>query len=175
MSLRSSSEYPFRGIFYLLIRSSLWGDLFCGILLIIVFTIVTSVLLFVFAFPSQSESLSHYMGKWIAWLIGFVLTIFEIGIVTLIFSCLFLAYYMETIFDRIWKEETISIQENENENRSRLFIKYSCIKSFFSFNSLPCLSCSHHKSIEFNSHSWNHSLYLHQWILLCLVIALSIF
>lgn len=129
MSLHPAYEYPFRGVIYLLIRPALWRDLFCGIILSILVTIATSILLFFFAFPAQSIGLSSFIVDWLSWIIGFFLTLFEIGIVTLIISCLFLAYYMDKIFDRIWREETMSVEQRVTTPRQSL-IKYSCIKSF---------------------------------------------
>ena len=133
MSVRPALIYPFRGMFYFFVHPSLWNELFCGVLFMFVFSLLTLVLFFVFVFSPQSVSLSVYLVDWLAWLVSFILTIFEIGLVVLICSCLFLAYYMETIFDAVWKEETWNREERQGEGRGReerIDRGYSCLKSF---------------------------------------------
>lgn len=129
MSLRPSQTYPIRGIFYLISHPTLWGQLFCGLIIMILVSIICSVLLFVFAFPSQSYSLSEYMPEWIGWIISFFLTLFEIATSILVLSSLFLAYYMDVIFDAVWRQEVMGINPEQCQRSSST--TYSCIKSFF--------------------------------------------
>ncbi len=42
------------------------------------------------------------MSEWIAWIISFLITLFEIGTSVLVFSSLFLAYYMDIILGVIF-------------------------------------------------------------------------
>ena len=96
-----------------------------------VFSLVVSIVFFVFVFPCQSAGLSIYMVNWLSWIISLILTIFEIGIVVLICSCLFLSYYMEVIFDAVWKEETLTITDRQRDQREEFLHRgYSCLKSF---------------------------------------------
>jgi len=128
MSLRPPHTYPIRGIFYLIRHPALWSQLICGLLLMIFVSIIVSVLLFVFAFPVQADALSSYMSDWIAWIISFFLTLFEMGTSILVLSSLFLAYYMNVIFDAVWRQETMGINPGETQRLSST--TYSCIKSF---------------------------------------------
>ncbi|CAF1215232.1 unnamed protein product [Adineta ricciae] len=129
MSLHSSYTYPFRGIFYLLSHPSLWRQISCGLLISILVSIVTSVLFFVFIFPLQAHAFEEYMSDWLSWIISFFITIYEIGILLLVISSLFLAYYMDVIFDAVWREETMGLTEGITQRISST--TYSCIKSFF--------------------------------------------
>jgi hypothetical protein len=94
----------------------------------IIVSIIFSVLLFVFAFPAQAYGLSEYMASWLSWILSFIITLFEIGTSVLIFSSLFLAYYMDVIFDAIWRQQAMGI--NQRQNQSLSSTTYSCIKSF---------------------------------------------
>ncbi|CAF4219381.1 unnamed protein product [Rotaria sp. Silwood2] len=128
MALRPSYTYPFHGIFYLIRHPSLWRHIFCGLIIMIIVSIISSILLFVFAFPGQAHGLSSYMSRWISWMLSFFLTLIEIAVSVLVFSSLFLAYYMDIIFDAVWRQETMGINQIQRE---RLSAKtYSCIKSF---------------------------------------------
>ena len=127
MSLRPAYTYPFRGIFYLICHPSLWSRIACGLLIMIISSLVFSILLFVFAFPGQAHALSEYIAPWLSWIISFILTLFEIGTSVLIFSSLYLSYYMDIIFDAVWREETVGINEGQTQ---RLSSSLSCIKSF---------------------------------------------
>ncbi len=129
MAIRPPYTYPFRGIYYLISHPRLWNHIFCGLLIMIIASIIFSILLFVFAFPAQAHGLSEYMELWLSWIISFILTLFEIGTSVLIFSSLFLAYYMDVIFDAVWRQETMGI--NEGESRRLSSTSFSCIKSFF--------------------------------------------
>ncbi|CAF2171199.1 unnamed protein product [Rotaria magnacalcarata] len=128
MVLHRSESYPIRGIFYLIRHPSLWRQIFCGLIVMILVSIIGSILLFIFAFPVQANCLSEYMPDWIAWIISFVLTLFEIGITVLVFSSLFLAYYMNIIFDAIWRQETMTTNREEIQLTSST--RTACIKSF---------------------------------------------
>ena len=128
MPLHSSKSYPIRGIVYLTGHPTLWNKIACGLLVMILVSIIVSVLLFVFAFPGQAHGLSLYMSSWIAWLISFILTLFEIAVGILICSSLFLAYYMDVIFDAVWRQETMGI--NPGEIQRTPSTTFSCIKSF---------------------------------------------
>ncbi|CAF1133460.1 unnamed protein product [Adineta steineri] len=128
MALRSAESYPIRGIFYLIRHPALWRHLVCGLLLMILVSIITSVLLLVFIFPIQSHALTEYMSEWIAWIISFFVTLFEIGVTILVLSSLFLAYYMDVIFDAVWRQETMGV--NPGESQRTISTTYSCIKSF---------------------------------------------
>lgn len=128
MVLHRAETYPIRGFIYLIVHPSLWKQLCIGLIIMILMTIITSILLFIFVFPSQSYCLSEYMYKSLSWIISFFLTLFEIAIIIMIFSCLFLAYYMNIIFDTIWHKETMTINRGETQILSTL--KGSCIKSF---------------------------------------------
>ncbi|CAF3691973.1 unnamed protein product [Rotaria sordida] len=128
MALRSSYTYPFHGIFYLITHPSLWRQISCGLIIMLIGSIIASILLFVFAFPSQAHGLSSHMAEWLSWVLSFFLTLIEIAISVLVFSSLFLAYYMEIIFDAVWRQETMGINEIQRE---RLLSRtYSFIKSF---------------------------------------------
>ncbi|CAF0870474.1 unnamed protein product [Rotaria sp. Silwood1] len=128
MVLHESYSYPIRGIFYLIRHPSLWRQLFCGLIIMLLVSIIASILLLVFAFPAQAYALSEHMASWISWIISFILTLFEIGIAVLLFSSLYLSYYMEIIFDAVVREETMIINHGETQMiSSRTF---SCIKSF---------------------------------------------
>jgi uncharacterized protein involved in cysteine biosynthesis len=129
MVLRSPQTYPVRGIFYLIRHPALWSQIVCGLLITILLSIIASVLLFVFAFPSQAYALSEHMAHWIAWIISFFLTLIEIGTSVLVLSSLFLAYYMDVIFDAVWRQETMGI--NQGRTQRTASTTYSCIKSFF--------------------------------------------
>jgi uncharacterized protein involved in cysteine biosynthesis len=129
MSLHSSKTYPIRGIFYLIRHPTLWNKIACGLLIMIIISIVVSVLLFVFAFPAQAHDLSQYMSSWIAWIISFFLTLYEIAVAVLVCSSLFLAYYMDVIFDAVWRQETMGITPGESQRTASTTL--SCIKSFF--------------------------------------------
>jgi len=129
MALRPAHTYPIRGIFYLTSHPPLWSQLVCGLLIMILVSIISLILLFVFAFPMQAYALSEYMSGWIAWIISFFLTLFEIATSVLVLSSLFLAYYMDIIFDAVWKQETMGINQGETQRLSST--TYSCIKSFF--------------------------------------------
>jgi hypothetical protein len=94
----------------------------------IIASIIFSVLLFVFAFPAQAYGLSEHMASWLAWILSFIITLIEIGTSVLIFSSLFLAYYMDVIFDAVWRQETMGINEGQSQRISST--AYSCIKSF---------------------------------------------
>jgi hypothetical protein len=128
MSLHPPQTYPIRGIFYLIRHPALWRQLICGLILMILVSILVSILLFVFAFPGEAELLSKYMSVWIAWIISFFLILFEIGTSVLFLSSLFLAYYMDIIFDAVWRQEVMGINRGESQRLSSE--RYSCIKSF---------------------------------------------
>jgi len=128
MVLRSAHQYPIRGICYLIRHPALWRHIVCGLLIMILVSIIASVLLFVFAFPAQAYGLSPYMANWIAWIISFFITLIEIATTVLVFSSLFLAYYMDIIFDAVWRQETMGIDRVERQTISSR--TYSCIKSF---------------------------------------------
>ncbi|CAM4794742.1 unnamed protein product [Rotaria magnacalcarata] len=128
MVLHRSESYPIRGIAYLIRHPSLWRQIFCGLIIMILVSIIVSILLFIFAFPVQANCLSEYMSDWIAWIISFFLTLFEIGITVLVFSSLFLAYYMNIIFDAIWRQETMATNREEIQLTSST--RTACIKSF---------------------------------------------
>lgn len=129
MPLRSSQTYPIRGIFYLISHPGLWSKLVCGLILMILVSIICSVLLFLFVFPYQAYALSEYMSEWIGWICSFFLTLFEIATSILVLSSLFLAYYMDIIFDAVWREEVMGINEEQTIQRSSS-TTFSCIKSF---------------------------------------------
>jgi hypothetical protein len=129
MVLRPSYTYPFRGIFYLIRHPSLWRHIFCGLIITILVSIIASVLLFLFVFPVQAHGLSLYMSDWISWILSFFLTLYEIAISVLVFSSLFLAYYMDVIFDAVWRRETMGPNQGQTQRISST--TYSCIKSFF--------------------------------------------
>jgi hypothetical protein len=128
MALRSPSTYPVRGIFYLISHPRLWNKIACGLFIMILASIILSVLLFVFAFPGQAHALSQYMSSVIAWIISFFLTLYEIAIAVLICSSLFLSFYMEVIFDAVWRQETMGV--NPGQTQRTASTTYSCIKSF---------------------------------------------
>ncbi|CAF1937019.1 unnamed protein product, partial [Rotaria magnacalcarata] len=128
MVLHRSESYPIRGIAYLIRHPSLWRQIFCGLIIMILVSIIVSILLLIFAFPVQANCLSEYMSDWIAWIINFFLTLFEIGITVLVFSSLFLAYYMNIIFDAIWRQETMATNREEIQLTSST--RTACIKSF---------------------------------------------
>ncbi|CAF0932879.1 unnamed protein product [Adineta ricciae] len=90
--------------------------------------IVTSVLLFVFIFPLQAQAFESYMADWLSWLISFFVTLFETGVSVLVISSLFLACYMDVIFDSVWRQETMGLNEGETHRKSAT--TYTCIKSF---------------------------------------------
>jgi hypothetical protein len=129
MALRSAYTYPVRGIFYLGRHPGLWSHIVCGLLIMILFSLISSVLLFVFAFPAQAYGLSIYIVSWLSWIISFFITLFEIGTIILVFSSLFLAYYMDVIFDAVWRQETMGI--NQGQSQRTASSRLSCIKSFF--------------------------------------------
>lgn len=129
MPIKASYTYPFRGIYYLLVHPALWNHIVCGLLIMLIASIVFCVILFVFAFPAQAYGLSSHMPEWIGWILSFLITLLEIGTSVLVFSSLFLAYYMDVIFDAVWREETVGINVGRNERLSST--TYSCIKSFF--------------------------------------------
>jgi uncharacterized protein involved in cysteine biosynthesis len=129
MALRPPETYPIRGIFYLIRHPGLWRQIVCGLLIMIIVSIIFSVLLFIFAFPAQAYGLSKYMPDWIGWILSFFITLLEIGTSVLVFSSLFLAYYMDVIFDAVWRQETMGINQGQNQRLSST--SYSCIKSFF--------------------------------------------
>jgi hypothetical protein len=129
MALRPAHTYPIRGIFYLTSHPPLWSQLVCGLLIMILVSIISLILLFVFAFPIQAYALSEYMSGWIAWIISFFLTLFEIATSVLVLSSLFLAYYMDIIFDTVWRHETMGI--NQGQAQRSVSTTFSCIKSFF--------------------------------------------
>ena len=122
MSLRPSYVYPFNGIIYLLTHPSMWKPILFGILLMIIFSLFTSIAFFVWIFPLQSLFLSSWVIHWLSWVISFLLTLFEIGIVILLFSCLYLSYYMGKIYTAVWNEETITMEHNRSEQRNSLRI-----------------------------------------------------
>lgn len=128
MAIHSASTYPFRGILYLARRPALWQHIVCGLLVMTVVSILTSVLLLVFIFPLQAHAFEEYMADWISWILSFFITIFEIGVIVLVLSSLFLAYYMDVIFDAVWREETMGIRQGETQRSAAS--TYSCIKSF---------------------------------------------
>ncbi|CAF1022238.1 unnamed protein product [Rotaria sordida] len=129
MTLHQSHSYPIRGFFYLIQHRSIWRYIIRALIIMILVSIIISILLFLFVFPSQANGLSKYMANWISWIISFILTLFEIGIIILIFSSLYIAYYMDVIFDAVWRQETMII--NQNETRERILsTSLSCIKSF---------------------------------------------
>ena len=127
MPVLPTSVYPLRGMFYLLSHPSLCRRLACGLFAMVLFSIVASILLFIFAFPWQAEALSGYTSVWLAWLISLLLTVLEIGTSVLIFSSVFLAQYMSQIFDAVCREETMLF--NREETPTPLAMRYSCLKS----------------------------------------------
>ncbi len=128
MALRPAHTYPIRGIYYLIRHPSLWNDVVCGLLVMILVSIIGSILLFVFGFPGQAYGLSKYMPEWIGWILSFFITLLEIATSILVFSSLFLAYYMDVIFDAVWHQETMGINQQEIQRPSST--TFSCIKSF---------------------------------------------
>lgn len=127
MPVLPTSVYPLRGMFYLLSHPSLCRRLLCGLIAIVLFSIVASILLFLFVFPWQAQALSDYTSVWLAWLISFLLTVLEIGTSVLIFSSVFVAHYMSHIFDAVCREETMLF--NREETSTTMTSRYSCLKS----------------------------------------------
>ena len=128
MVLHQPYTYPIRGIFYLLRHSRLWGHIVCRFIIMLLVSIIAFILLLGFVFPAQAHGLSSHMTTWIAWILSFFITLIEIATIILIFSSLFLAYYMDVIFDAVWRQETMGINQVPITTTSST--NFSCIKSF---------------------------------------------
>ena len=129
MSLTRPYEYPLKGLCYLIVHRSLWRRVLLSVLISILMSLSSYILLFVFAFPNQSRFLSVYMSNWLSWLIGFLLTLYEIQICLMLINITIISCLMATLFDRIWNKQIVNLNDMNNDQSLRT-TSGSCVKTF---------------------------------------------
>ncbi|CAF0861702.1 unnamed protein product [Didymodactylos carnosus] len=132
MVLHSPYSYPFRGIKYFLTHSQLWCHVLLGLIVMLTFSLVAVILLFLFVFPWQAHAFHYgalHFPEWLSWLLSFLITLLEVATCVLVFSTIFLAYYMDIIFAVVFRQEQIS-GLNIHLYRGVCPSCYSCVKSF---------------------------------------------
>lgn len=96
------SSYPPRGIFYFLIRPTLWGRVICPFLLTLILGLIIIILSMIYLLPLQARAvIAAGCPPWAAWLTMVIITILESAIITLLMFALIIPIYQDSLFDAV--------------------------------------------------------------------------
>eukprot|EP01102_Stenamoeba_stenopodia_P012318 TRINITY_DN386_c0_g3_i1.p1 TRINITY_DN386_c0_g3~~TRINITY_DN386_c0_g3_i1.p1 ORF type:complete len:587 (-),score=146.78 TRINITY_DN386_c0_g3_i1:157-1917(-) len=105
--------YAFKGIWFFVFNPSLWFVVVCPLACASFFSVLSVVLLLVFALPAQAHGLYNaietaWFPMWLSWLIAVALTLLESAIVVMLLTQLLFNCYKGMLEERVFRLRGIS-------------------------------------------------------------------
>eukprot|EP01101_Sappina_pedata_P009298 TRINITY_DN5380_c0_g1_i1.p1 TRINITY_DN5380_c0_g1~~TRINITY_DN5380_c0_g1_i1.p1 ORF type:complete len:250 (+),score=106.47 TRINITY_DN5380_c0_g1_i1:117-866(+) len=118
-SLRiSGGYYAIKGVFFFLAHPSLWMSLITPMIITATFSIISVILLFVFALSPQSIFLQNYMAAWIAWTLAVILVLLEVMISITVFALILFNLFRTKLFIEVLQLNGLDIEDRSSMARS---------------------------------------------------------